>query len=89
MTDPIAFSGGRPARDQLKLEALDLLLSFESCSRLRREQGLSPRRARETVAAAAASCWTRRRRPGAAPESPWAPCWRPPARKGRREHRRR
>ena len=37
------------ARDQLKLEALDLLLSFEAWSRLRREQGLSPKRARETL----------------------------------------
>ncbi|THD59944.1 TetR family transcriptional regulator [Phenylobacterium sp.] len=40
------------ARDQLKLEALDLLLSFEAWSRLRREQGLSPKRAQETLAAA-------------------------------------
>jgi AcrR family transcriptional regulator len=40
------------ARDQLKLEILDLLLSFESWSRLRREQGLSPKRARETLEAA-------------------------------------
>ena len=40
------------ARDQLKLEALDLLLSYESWSRLRREQGLSPKRARDTLAAA-------------------------------------
>lgn len=39
-------------RDQLTLEALDLLLSFESWSRLRREQGLSPKRARETLEAA-------------------------------------
>jgi hypothetical protein len=40
------------ARDQLKLEALDLLLSFETWSRLRRQQGLSPKRARETLEAA-------------------------------------
>lgn len=40
------------ARDPLKLEALDLLLSFEAWSRLRREQGLSPKRARETLEAA-------------------------------------
>lgn len=40
------------ARDQLKLEILDLLLSFETWSRLRREQGLSPKRARETLTAA-------------------------------------
>jgi AcrR family transcriptional regulator len=40
------------ARDQLKVEALDLLLSFEAWSRLRREQGLSPKRAREVLAAA-------------------------------------
>jgi AcrR family transcriptional regulator len=39
-------------RDQLKVEALDLLLSFEAWSRLRREQGLSPKRAREVLAAA-------------------------------------
>ena len=37
------------ARDRLRLEALDLLLSFEAWSRLRRQQGLSPRRARETL----------------------------------------
>jgi AcrR family transcriptional regulator len=40
------------ARDQLKLETLDLLLSFEAWSRLRREQGLSPKRARDTLEAA-------------------------------------
>jgi len=40
------------ARDQLKLELLDLLLSFESWSRLRREQGLTPKRAQDTLAAA-------------------------------------
>lgn len=40
------------ARDQLKLEILDLLLSFETWSRLRREQGLSPKRAQETLTAA-------------------------------------
>jgi hypothetical protein len=40
------------ARDQPKLEILDLLLSFESWSRLRREQGLSPKRARETLTVA-------------------------------------
>jgi AcrR family transcriptional regulator len=40
------------ARDQLKFEALDLLLSFESWSRLRREQGLTPKRAREVLEAA-------------------------------------
>jgi len=40
------------ARDQLKLEALDLLLSFEAWSRLRREQGLTPKRAGEVLAAA-------------------------------------
>ena len=40
------------ARDHLKVEILDLLISFESWSRLRREQGLSPKRARETLAAA-------------------------------------
>jgi AcrR family transcriptional regulator len=40
------------ARDQLKLEGLDLLLSFEAWSRLRREQGLTPKRAQETLEAA-------------------------------------
>jgi AcrR family transcriptional regulator len=40
------------ARDQLKVEALDLLLSFEAWSRLRREQGLTPKRARDTLEAA-------------------------------------
>lgn len=40
------------ARDQLRFEALDLLLSFEAWSRLRREQGLTPKRARETLEAA-------------------------------------
>ena len=38
--------------DPLKLEALDLLMSFEAWSRLRREQGLSPQRAREVLEAA-------------------------------------
>ena len=40
------------AREHLQLEALDLLLSFEAWSRLRREQGLSPKRAQETLEAA-------------------------------------
>lgn len=40
------------AGDPLKLEALDLLLSFEAWSRLRREQGLTPKRAQETLEAA-------------------------------------
>jgi AcrR family transcriptional regulator len=40
--------------DSLKLEALDLLMSFESWSRLRREQGLSALRAREILEAAVA-----------------------------------
>ena len=31
------------------LEVLDLLLSFETWSRLRREQGLTPKRAREVL----------------------------------------
>jgi hypothetical protein len=34
------------------VEVLDLLLGFESWSRLRREQGLSSKRARETLEAA-------------------------------------
>lgn len=36
-------------RDQLLFEALDLMLSFESWERLRREQALSPPRAREVL----------------------------------------
>lgn len=40
------------AKDRVRLEILDLLLSFETWARLRREQGLSPRRAREVVEAA-------------------------------------
>jgi len=38
--------------DPLKLEALDLLMSLEAWSRLRREQGLTPERAREVLEAA-------------------------------------
>jgi len=37
------------ARDAAMVESLDLLLSYETWSRLRREQGLSPRRAREVL----------------------------------------
>jgi AcrR family transcriptional regulator len=40
------------ARDQQRLEILDLLLSYETWSRLRREQGLSAKRAQDTLAAA-------------------------------------
>ena len=40
------------ADDLPMLETLDLLLSYEAWSRLRREQKLSPKRARETVEAA-------------------------------------
>jgi len=40
------------ANSPLTLEALDLLLSFEAWSRLRREQRLTPRRAREVIEAA-------------------------------------
>jgi hypothetical protein len=39
-------------RDKAKVEALDLLLSFEAWSRLRREQDLSPARAQEVLQAA-------------------------------------
>jgi AcrR family transcriptional regulator len=39
-------------RDRPTLEILDLLLSFEAWSRLRREQRLSPARAREALTAA-------------------------------------
>jgi len=37
------------ARDKLKFEALDALLSFEAWERLRRDQDLTPRRAAEVV----------------------------------------
>lgn len=40
------------AADPVRLEALDLLLSYEAWSRLRREQGLPVRRAREVLQAA-------------------------------------
>jgi AcrR family transcriptional regulator len=40
------------ARDRLKVEALDLLLSSESWLRLRRAQGLTPRRAKAVLEAA-------------------------------------
>jgi len=40
------------AGDASRLEILDLLLSFESWSRLRHDQGLSPSRAQETLEAA-------------------------------------
>lgn len=40
------------ARDPLKLEALDLLLSFEAWARLRRDQGLSIERAQAVLEAA-------------------------------------
>ena len=40
---------GEVVRDPPKLEILDLLLSYETWSRLRREQGLSIRRAQETL----------------------------------------
>lgn len=41
------------ARDPLKLEALDLLLSFEAWARLRREQGLTVERAKAVLESAA------------------------------------
>jgi AcrR family transcriptional regulator len=37
------------ARDQIRFEALDMILSFETWERLRRDQDLSPRRAREVL----------------------------------------
>jgi AcrR family transcriptional regulator len=40
------------ARDQLLFESLDMILSFESWERLRRDQDLSPRRAREVLESA-------------------------------------
>lgn len=40
------------AADPLKLEALDLLTSFEAWTRLRLDQGLSPEKAREVLQAA-------------------------------------
>jgi AcrR family transcriptional regulator len=42
------------ARDQIKFETLDLLLSYEVWSRLRREQGLTARRARGVLEVAVA-----------------------------------
>jgi len=42
------------AQDRARFEALDLLLSFEAWNRLRRDQGLSARRAAEVVAIMAA-----------------------------------
>ncbi len=36
-------------RDKVRFEAIDLMLSFEAWSRLRREQGLSPKRATEVL----------------------------------------
>jgi len=39
------------ARDQLLFEGLDMVLSFETWERLRRDQDLSPRRAREVLEA--------------------------------------
>jgi AcrR family transcriptional regulator len=39
-------------QDQLTFESLDLLLSYEAWARLRQEQGLSQRKAREVLAAA-------------------------------------
>ena len=39
-------------RDQLLFESLDMLLSFETWERLRRDQNLSPRRAREVLESA-------------------------------------
>lgn len=41
------------ARDPLKLEALDLLLSFEAWARLRRDQGLSVEQAKAVLESAA------------------------------------
>jgi AcrR family transcriptional regulator len=40
------------ARDQVALETLDLLLSYEAWARLRDDQGLTPKRAREVIDAA-------------------------------------
>jgi AcrR family transcriptional regulator len=40
--------------DRVKLEALDLMMSYEAWSRLREEQGLTIRRAREVLLAAVA-----------------------------------
>ncbi|MBS0492068.1 MAG: TetR/AcrR family transcriptional regulator, partial [Proteobacteria bacterium] len=40
-----------PQVDPLTVETLDLLLSWESWARLRREQGLSPARARQVLEA--------------------------------------
>ena len=43
------------ASDDVRLETLDLLLSYESWSRLRREQGLSPARAQGVLEGAVAA----------------------------------
>ncbi|WP_415427142.1 hypothetical protein, partial [Staphylococcus borealis] len=37
------------AKDKVRFEAIDLMLSFEAWSRLRREQALSPKRATEVL----------------------------------------
>ncbi|MDP1874150.1 TetR/AcrR family transcriptional regulator [Phenylobacterium sp.] len=42
-------------QDRARFEALDMLLSFEAWNRLRRDQGLSPRRVVETLETAVAS----------------------------------
>jgi AcrR family transcriptional regulator len=43
------------AKDRVRFEAIDLLLSFEAWSRLRRDQALTPRRATETLQAVIAN----------------------------------
>ena len=40
-------------QDALRLEALDMLLSYEAWARLRREQNLTPKRAQAVLEAAA------------------------------------
>ena len=47
-----AVAPDRIAADPARLEAIDLLLSFEAWNRLRREQGLSAARTREVLALA-------------------------------------
>lgn len=45
-------------QDPIRLEALDLLLSFDSWRRLRQEQGLTPEKAKEIILAAALALGT-------------------------------
>jgi AcrR family transcriptional regulator len=48
----VAVAPGEVAADPLKIEALDLLMSFEAWSRLRQDQRLPPERAQAVIEAA-------------------------------------